>query len=131
MTIKKVVTSAALVVALLAQGGNALASTEEAASGPSATDTSTSIPSTKNTVRNSEFHAEMRAWVNGRVAAMHDYRVAIAAASTTLNSALDSATSKEGRKSAMAAFKSAREVAKSALDSALTALGDRPVRPTR
>jgi hypothetical protein len=48
-----------------------------------------------------------------------------------LKNALETSTTKEGRRAAMSAFKSARDAAKSALDAALAALGERPVRPTR
>jgi hypothetical protein len=72
-----------------------------------------------------------RSWLSGRAAAMQSHREAIATASSTLKNALETSTTKDGRKAAMSAFKSARDAAKSALDAALAALGERPVRPTR
>lgn len=138
MKIRKVLTSAAVTIALLAPAGSALASSEEAASGPSTADTSTTVPSPKNTVRNAEFRARLqewqeatRAWIAGRATAIRDHREAVAAASATLKEALESSTTKEGRKAAMTAFKSAREAANSALKAALDTLGTRPVRPTK
>lgn len=138
MKIRKVLTSTAVTIALLAPAGSALASNDEAASGTSATDTSTTVPSTKNSVRNAEFRARLqewqeatRAWIAGRAAALRNHRETVAAASATLKEALESATTKEGRKAAMTAFKSARESANSLLKSALETLGSRPVRPTK
>jgi len=138
MKIRKVLTSTAVTIALLAPAGSALASNDETASGTSATDTSTTVPSTKNSVRNAEFRARLqewqeatRAWIAGRAAALRNHRETVAAASATLKEALESANTKEGRKAAMTAFKSARESANSLLKSALETLGSRPVRPTK
>ncbi|MGA0793064.1 MAG: hypothetical protein ACO3QD_01435 [Ilumatobacteraceae bacterium] len=138
MKIKKALTSTAIALALLAPAGGALASTEEAASGYSTTDTSTTVPSTKSTARNGEFRVRLqewkeatRTWVAARATAVRNYRVAVAAASATLKDALESSTTKEERKAAMTSFKSAREAANTARTAALQALGNRPVRPTR
>lgn len=62
---------------------------------------------------------------------MRDHREAVASASATLKEALESSTTKELRKAAMTAFKSAREAANSARKAALDTLGTRPVRPTK
>jgi len=72
-----------------------------------------------------------RAWLNGRVAATKAHRETLAAASATLKTALESATTKEARKAAMDAFKSARDKAKSELDAKVKALGERPAKPTK
>jgi hypothetical protein len=138
MKIRKVLTSAAVTIALLAPAGSALASSEEAASGASTADTSTTVPSPKSTVRNAEFRARLqewqeatRSWIAGRAAALRNHRETVAAASATLKEALESATNKEGRRAAMTAFKSAREAANSSLKAALETLGSRPLRPTK
>ena len=138
MKIRKVLTSAAVTIALLAPAGSALAISEETASGASTSDTSTTVPSPKSTVRDAEFRARLqewrdatRAWIAGRATAMRDHREAVASASATLKEALESSTTKELRKAAMTAFKSAREAANSARKAALDTLGTRPVRPTK
>jgi anti-sigma factor ChrR (cupin superfamily) len=77
------------------------------------------------------WQAATKTWVAARVAIMTEYRETVATASATLGAALNSATTKEARKSAMETFKAAREAAKTKLDTALAALGERPVRPTR
>ena len=138
MKIRKVITGSAIAFALTAPAGTALAAVDETASAPTATDTSTTVPGATKPAKSPEYRTALtawqdatRAWVDGRVDAMNDYRQAVATASATLKSALASATTKDARKAAMEAFKSARDSAKSALDAALASLGTRPARPTR
>lgn len=138
MKAKHLIISSAVTLALLAPAGTALASTDENASTATAADTSTTVPATKTSVKSTQFRASMqawqeatRSWLSGRAAAMQSHREAIATASSALKNALETSTTKEGRRAAMSAFKSARDAAKSALDAALAALGERPVRPTR
>ena len=73
----------------------------------------------------------MATWLSGRAAAASEFRQSVATALATLNDALDDATTKEARQAAMTEFKSARTAAATQRDSAIRALGARPVRPTR
>jgi len=138
MKFRKSMTAAAAVLTVLAPASTVFASTGKSSSGSQATDTSTTVPARRDAAKSEAFRASMkawqeatRAWLNGRVAATKAHRETLAAASATLKTALESATTKEARKAAMDAFKSSREDAKAELDAAVKALGARPERPTR
>lgn len=98
--------------------------------------TTTTVTPQKNEARTAERRAEldkwqaaMRIWVSGHAEAMAKYGKAVSAATKTLQANLSKATTKESRKAAITAFKVAREAAKAAREAAITALGERPVRP--
>jgi len=138
MKLRKMLVAGTTAIAILAPAGNVLASTGDASSGTQATDTSTTVPLRRDAAKATQFRAEMaawqeamRAWLNGRAAAMKDHRESVAGASATLKTELAAASTKEARKAAMDTFKSSRQAAKADLEAALATLGERPVRPTR
>lgn len=136
MKIRKSITTGILTLAVLSPTATAFAS--DKASPVQVSDTSTTVPTRKDAAKAAKFRADMkawqealRAWVTGRASAMKAHREALADAGATMKDAVASATTKDARRAAMEAFKDARESAKSKLDAAIKALGDRPIRPTK
>ena len=138
MKLNKVISAGVLALMLSSYSATAFASTGDTSSSSTASDTSTTVPAKKDSAAAAKFRADMQAWqaatktwLAGRVAAMKEQRESVAAASATLKDALGAATTREARKAAMEAFKSARTAAASKYQAAIAALGERPVRPTR
>jgi hypothetical protein len=138
MNLRKSITAAVAALAVMAPAGTAFASTSDVSAGSEAGVTSTTVPARTKSTNSAEFRASIlawqtatRTWLNARVAAMTEYREALASASSSMKSALEAATTKDARKAAMQSFKNAREAAKAELDAALAELGDRPVKPTK
>jgi hypothetical protein len=138
MKINRIITTGVLALAISSFSTTAFATTGDATGTPAASDTSTTVPAKKDPTATSKFRSDMQAWqtatktwITARAAITKEHRESVAAASATLGAALNAATTKEARKSAMETFKAAREAAKTKLDAAIAALGERPVRPSR
>ena len=138
MKISKLLAAGTVVLAVMSSSASAFASTGDTSSTPSATDTSTTLPPKRDREAAAKFRTDMLAWqvsfskwVADRAAAVKDHRDAIASASATMTTAVNSATTKEARKAALDAFKAASKQAKEELDAALAEIGERPARPSR
>lgn len=138
MKLNKIISAGVLALTLSSYSATAFASTGDTTGPSTASDTSTTVPAKKDSAAAAKFRADVQAWqaatktwLAGRAAAMKEQRESVAAASATLKDALAAATTKDARKTAMEAFKSARTAATTKYQAAVAALGERPVRPTR
>lgn len=138
MKAHRIIAAGVVALALSSYSATAFASTGDEAGQSSASDTSTTVPAKRDAAAVAQYRADLRAWrsamaawLSERAAVAREFRQSIAAASAILNDALGDATTKEARQAAMTEFKSARTAAATQRDSAIRALGERPVRPTR